>query len=201
ENYRSTPQLLDATNRVIAQARERHPKELWSRRGTGERPELVTCADEAEQTEYVLGRILERRELGLDLRRQAGLFRPSRPRLHLEVDFGRRGSPSHTSGALRFVETAHVRDLLASLRLVENPRDLLAGTRVLSLLPGVGARTARTLLEPVQRSGTFEGWDEARVPAAARDHWPALVGLCRELSAPGGPALPGQVHRIQTFYR
>jgi DNA helicase-2/ATP-dependent DNA helicase PcrA len=200
ENYRSTPQLLEATNRVIAQARERHHKTLWSRRGTGERPELVTCADEAEQTEYVLGRILERRELGLDLRRQAVLFRASHHSLHLEVELGRRGIPFHKYGGLRFVETAHVRDLLAFLRLVENPRDLLAGTRVLSLLPGVGARTARTLLEPVQRSGTFEGWDEARVPAAARDHWPALVALCRELAAPAGPSLPGQVHRIRAFY-
>ncbi|HEY1906030.1 MAG TPA: ATP-dependent helicase [Myxococcaceae bacterium] len=201
ENYRSTPQLLEATNRVIAQARERHHKTLWSRRGTGERPELVTCADEAEQTEYVLGRILERRELGLDLRRQAVLFRASHHSLHLEVELGRRGIPFHKYGGLRFVETAHVRDLLAFLRLVENPRDLLAGTRVLSLLPGVGARTARTLLEPVQQSGTFERWDASRVPAAARDHWLALVALCRELAAPGGPALPGQVHRIRSFYR
>ena len=200
ENYRSTPQLLEATNRVIAQARERHHKTLWSQRGTGERPELVTCADEAEQTEYVLARILERRELGLDLRRQAVLFRASHHSLHLEVELGRRGIPFHKYGGLRFVETAHVRDLLAFLRLVENPRDLLAGTRVLSLLPGVGARTARTLLEPVQRSGTFDGWDEARVPAAARDHWPTLVALCRDLAAPGGPALPGQVHRIRSFY-
>jgi len=200
ENYRSTPQLLEATNRVIAQARERHHKTLWSRRGTGEPPELVTCADEAEQTEFVLGRILERRELGLDLRRQAVLFRASHHSLHLEVELGRRGIPFHKYGGLRFVETAHVRDLLAFLRLVENPRDLLAGTRVLSLLPGVGARTARTLLDPVQRSGTFEGWDESRVPAAARDHWPALVALCRELAAPGGPTLPGQVHRIRAFY-
>jgi DNA helicase-2/ATP-dependent DNA helicase PcrA len=202
ENYRSTPELLEATNRVIAQARERHPKDLWSGKAPGERPELVTCADEAEQTEYVLGRILERREQGLDLRRQAVLFRASHHSLHLEVELGRRGIPFHKYGGLRFVETAHVRDLLAFLRLAENPRDLLAGTRILGLLPGVGPRTARALLEPVLASGSFAAWDGAsRVPAAARSQWLALVALCRELAAPEPPALPAQLHRIQLFYR
>ena len=200
ENYRSTPELLEATNRVIAQARERHPKDLWSRKQPGERPELVTCADESEQTEYVLARILERREQGLDLRRQAVLFRASHHSLHLEIELGRRGIPFHKYGGLRFVETAHVRDLLAFLRLAENPRDLLAGTRVLGLLPGVGPRTARTLLEPVQQTGSFEGWEDARVPSAARVQWPALVALCRELAAPQPPALSSQLHRIRGFY-
>jgi|SoiMethySBSTD1v2_1073268.scaffolds.fasta_scaffold20231_4 DNA helicase-2/ATP-dependent DNA helicase PcrA len=201
ENYRSTPELLLATNRVIAQARERHPKDLWSGVPSGERPELVTCADETEQTEYVLARILERRERGVDLRRQAVLFRASHHSLHLEVELGRRGIPFHKYGGLRFVETAHVRDLLAFLRLVENPRDLLAGTRVLGLLPGVGARTARTLLEPVQRTGSFGSWEEgARVPSPARLHWTALVALCRELAAPTPPTLPAQLHRIRAFY-
>ncbi|MGZ6077562.1 MAG: ATP-dependent helicase, partial [Myxococcaceae bacterium] len=201
ENYRSTPELLEATNRVIAQARERHPKELWSRRPSGERAELITCSDEAEQTEFVLGRILERREQGMDLRRQAVLFRASHHSLQLEVELGRRGIPFHKYGGLRFVETAHVRDLLAFLRLAENPRDLLAGTRVLGLLPGVGPRTARALIEPVQRTGSFEGWDtEAKVPAAARAQWQALVALYRELGGPRPPALPVQLHRIRTFY-
>ena len=201
ENYRSTPELLEATNRVIAQARERHPKDLWSRRPSGERAELITCADEAEQTEFVLGRILERREQGMDLRRQAVLFRASHHSLQLEVELGRRGIPFHKYGGLRFVETAHVRDLLAFLRLAENPRDLLAGTRVLGLLPGVGPRTARALIDPVQQSGSFEGWDAAaKVPAAARAHWQALVALYRELGGPHPPALPVQLHRIRTFY-
>src|SRR5215468_1032199 len=202
ENYRSTPELLLATNRVIAQARERHPKDLWSRKPSGERPELVTCADEAEQTEFVLGRVLERREQGMELRRQAVLFRASHHSLHLEVELGRRGIPFHKYGGLRFVETAHVRDLLAFLRLAENPRDLLAGTRILGLLPGVGPRTARALLDPVLSTGSFAAWDGAsRVPAAARSQWPALVALCRELAAPEPPALPVQLHRIQLFYR
>src|SRR5262249_47684797 len=85
-------------------------------------------------------------------------------------------------------------------RLAENPRDLLAGTRVFGLLPGVGARTARTLLEPIQRTGSFEGLSEARVPAAARSLWPALVALLRGLAAPPPPALPSQLHRVRGYY-
>ena len=200
ENYRSTPELLEATNRVIAQARERHRKDLWSRKPSGERPELVTCADESEQTEFVLGRVLERREQGIDLRRQAVLFRAAHHSLHLELELGRRGIPFHKYGGLRFVETAHVRDALAFLRLAENPRDLLAGTRVLSLLPGVGPRTARGLLEPVQRSGGFQGWESARVPTAAGRLWPELVALCRELAGPPAPPLGAQLHRVRNFY-
>jgi ATP-dependent DNA helicase UvrD/PcrA len=200
ENYRSTPELLEATNRVIAQARERHPKELWSGKAPGERPELVTCADEGEQTEFVLGRILARREEGIELHRQAVLFRAAHHSLHLELELGRRGIPFHKYGGLRFVETAHVRDTLAFLRLAENPRDLLAGTRVLGLLPGVGPRTARILLEPVQRTGTFEDWPGAPVPAAARGRWPALVALIGELSGPRALPLAAQLHRVRSFY-
>ncbi len=200
QSFRGTPPLLDATNRVIAQARERHAKELWTARPGGERPELVTCRDEEQQTELVLERILERREQGVDLRRQAVLFRASHHSMQLEIELGRRGIPFHKYGGLRFLEAAHVRDLLAFLRLVENPRDLVAGTRVLSLLPGIGPRTARTLLEPVRAEGSFLPWRSQRPPPAAAHHWAGLVVLCEALSAPEPPPLPAQVHGIRTFY-
>ena len=200
QSFRTTPALLEATNRVIAQARERHAKELWSARPDGERPELVTCRDEEQQTELVIARVLERREQGMDLRRQAVLFRTSHHSAQLEIELGRRGIPFRKYGGLRFLEAAHVRDLLAFLRLLENPRDLVAGTRVLSLLPGIGPRIARALLDPVVAQGAFAPWRAARPPAAAAARWPALVELCEELSAPSGPALPVQVHRVRDFY-
>jgi DNA helicase-2/ATP-dependent DNA helicase PcrA len=200
QSFRSTPPLLAATNRVIAQARERHAKELWSARGGAERPEIVTCRDEEQQTELVIGRILERREQGIDLRRQAVLFRTSHHSVQLELELGRRAIPFHKYGGLRFVEAAHVRDLLSLLRLLENPRDLVAGTRVLTLLPGVGPRIARTLLDPVVAAGSFAPWRAARPPDAAAGHWPALVALAEELGAPRSPPLPLQVHRVRAFY-
>ncbi len=200
QSFRSTPPLLDATNRVIAQARERHTKELWSSRLGGERPELVTCRDEEQQTELVIQRILERREQGVDLRQQAVLFRAAHHSVQLEIELGRRGIPFRKYGGLRFVEASHVRDLIAFLRLAENPRDLVAGTRVLTLLPGIGPRTARALLDPVVASGSFAPWRSARPPAGAAPHWPTLVALCEELASQPGPPLPVQVHRVRGFY-
>jgi len=199
-SFRSTRPLLEATNRVIRQARERHAKDLWSSREGGGRPELVTCRDEEEQTELVVGRVLALREDGIDLRRQAVLFRASHHSAHLEIELGRRGIPFRKYGGLRFLESAHVRDLLAFLRLAENPRDLLAGLRVLRLLPGVGPRTARALLEPVSSTGAFTPWRSARPPPAAASHWPALVALCEELAAPAAPPPAVQVHRVRQFY-
>jgi ATP-dependent DNA helicase UvrD/PcrA len=200
QSFRSTPTLLDATNRVIAQARERHAKDLWSARPGGARPELVTCRDEEQQSELVIERVLERREQGTDLRRQAVLFRASHHSAQLEIELGRRGIPFRKYGGLRFLEAAHVRDLLAFLRLLENPRDLVAGTRVLSLLPGIGPHIARALLDPVVAHGGFAPWHAARPPPAAAPRWPALVAMCVELSAPHGPSLPVQVHRVRDFY-
>jgi DNA helicase-2/ATP-dependent DNA helicase PcrA len=147
QNYRSTQPILDATNGVIAGAAERHTKNLWSRRIGGAKPQLVSCEDEDEQTEFIIRQVLEHREAGLDLRRQAVLFRASHHSLALELELARRNIPFRKYGGLRFVETAHVKDLMAFLRLAENPRDLMAGTRVLMLLPGVGPKKARTLMD------------------------------------------------------
>ncbi|MFH0914905.1 MAG: ATP-dependent helicase [bacterium] len=147
QNYRSTQAILDATNEVIAGAAERHAKNLWSRRSDGAKPQLVSCEDEDEQTEFVIRQVLEHREAGLALRRQAVLFRASHHSLALELELTRRNIPFHKYGGLRFVETAHVKDLMAFLRLAENPRDLMAGTRVLMLLPGIGPKKARSLMD------------------------------------------------------
>ena len=147
QNYRSTQPILDATNQVIAAAAERHTKNLWSRREEGAKPQLVSCEDEDEQTEFVIRQILDHREAGLALRRQAVLFRASHHSLALELELIRRNIPFHKYGGLRFVETAHVKDLMAFLRLAENPRDLMAGTRVLMLLPGIGPKRARALMD------------------------------------------------------
>ena len=97
--------------------------------------------------------MLEHREAGLALRRQAVLFRASHHSLALELELARRNIPFRKYGGLRFVETAHVKDLMAFLRLAENPRDLMAGTRVLMLLPGVGPKKARALMDRLAEAG------------------------------------------------
>ena len=200
QNYRSTCPILEATNRVIALARERYTKNLWSERTEGQRPCLVNCEDEDEQAEFVIREILTHREAGVDLRRQAVLFRASHHSMLLEAELTRRNIPFHKYGGLKFVETAHVKDLMAFLRLAENPRDVVSGTRVLPLLPGIGPGKARQLMDMLDRSGgNFAVWAEWKPPPGAADSWRKLVKLLSELAVATGD-LPAQVHRVRKFY-
>ena len=203
QNYRSTQAILDATNCVIAEAGERYEKNLWTTRSGGDPPSLVNCYDEDEQTDTVIDRILEHRENGIELKQQAVLFRASHHSLGLELELARRNIPFHKYGGLKFVETAHVKDLLALLRLAENPRDIVSALRALMLLPGIGQRKARQLTDLLQQSqGDFGIWKEYRPPAAAATHWPLFVALLELLSRRSGVEHPvaADVHQARTFY-
>jgi len=200
QNYRSTQPILDATNQVISLAAERYTKNLWSKRTDGQRPLLVTCEGDDDQTEFVIRSILEHREAGIDLRRQAVLFRASHHSILLEAELTRRNIPFRKYGGLRFVETAHVKDLMAFLRLAENPRDMVAGIRLLPLLPGIGPRKARQLMDILLAAGgDFQAWTSYQPPAASAGLWPKLVELLRGLAG-SKQDLPGQVNRVRKFY-
>ena len=138
QNYRSTQPILDASNAVIGLAPERYSKRLFSAKLSGEKPQFISAADEPAQVQYVVERILEHREAGIDLKRQAVLFRAAHHSAALEVELARRNIPFVKYGGLKFLEAAHVKDVLCVLRWAENPRDAVAGFRVLQLLPGVG---------------------------------------------------------------
>src|SRR5659263_295939 len=165
-NYRSTAAIVAATNALIAEAAERRDKELWTERAGGGRPVLATCRDDDEQTQWLCERILEHREQGTELKRQAVLFRAQHHSMSLEMELSRRNIPFHKYGGLRFVEMAHVKDLVSFLRLAENPRDAMAGLRVLGLVPGIGPKTAAALLDSLGAAGgDFQAaWAGARVP-------------------------------------
>ena len=200
QNYRSTTPILEATNQVIGLAPERYTKNLWSERADGQRPSLVTCEDEDEQTEYVIRQILGHREANIDLRRQAVLFRASHHSMMLEAELTRRNIPFHKYGGLKFIETAHIKDLMAFLRLAENPRDVVAGGRILPLLPGIGPGKARQLMEHLLKSGgNFGAWKKWNPPAAAAKLWPKFVTLMNGLAA-STEDLPAQVNRVRKFY-
>ena len=204
QNYRSTQKILDVTNGVIAAATERHRKELWSSRGPGFAPKLVTCADEDAQNEYLIDQILQRRESGVSLKQQAVLFRASHHSMALEAELGRRNIPFVKYGGLRFLETAHVRDLLSFLRMADNPLDAVAGFRVLVLLPGIGQAKASGLLEQLrENSGQFSAWQSWSPPNTLRDLWPQLLQLLNSLAArprdlPGG--VSADIHSVRLYY-
>ncbi|MBV9135189.1 MAG: ATP-dependent helicase [Chloroflexi bacterium] len=146
QNYRSTRPILDVSNAVIAQARERFPKNLWPVRSGGARPVLLTCSDENEQSGQVCDQILEHREQGIPLRRQAVLFRTGHHSDLLELELTRRNIPFVKYGGLKFLESAHIKDVLAMMRVLENPRDEVSWFRVLQLLDGIGPAGARSIM-------------------------------------------------------
>jgi DNA helicase II / ATP-dependent DNA helicase PcrA len=189
QNYRSTGPILEAANAVIALAPERYEKRLFAARPGGDRPVLATVEDETAQVDYVVARILERRESGVPLRQQAVLFRTAHHSDALEVELGRRNIPFAKFGGLRFLEAAHVKDALSCLRWAENPRDGLAAFRVAQLLPGMGPRFAEALLAHVgaARFALAAALTTFEPPAAARPYWPAFAELYRQLCAVAAP--------------
>ena len=124
------------------EARERFAKNLWTERRSDARPLLVTVRDDTAQADYVCSEVLAAREAGIPLKAQAALFRAASHSAELELELTRRNVPFVKFGGLKFLEAAHVKDLLAILRFAENPRDRVAGSRVLELLPGIGEATA-----------------------------------------------------------
>jgi DNA helicase-2/ATP-dependent DNA helicase PcrA len=151
-NYRSTQPILSAANGVIELARERFTKNLWTERTSSAKPRLVAVRDEADQARYIVERILETREQGALLKQQAVLFRTSSHSGPLEIELTRRNIPFVKFGGLKFLDAAHVKDMLALLRFIENPRDRVAGFRILHLLPGIGPASAQRILDQMDEA-------------------------------------------------
>src|SRR5207247_2944195 len=200
QKYRSTQPILDAANAVIALAPEGFRKRLFSTRQSEQRPSLVTAEDEQAQVDCVVQWVLEHREAGVDLNRQAVLMRAAHHSDLLEVELGRRNIPFVKYGGLKFLEAAHVKDMLCVLRWIENPKDAIAAFRVLQLLPGVGPATARSALAHLSE----RGWDFAllnvfpALPAAA-PHWAELCSLLSRLRNEATP-WAGQISLVRRWY-
>ncbi len=147
ENYRSTQPILRLTNEIITRASERYEKTLFSSKSEGEVPLLVQAESEQTQSRFVCQRVLELREEGVPLWDMAVLFRSSFHSFDLEIELARHDIPFVKRGGFQFMETAHVKDLLAHLRVVSNPRDAVSWSRVLMLLEGVGPQMSRKLID------------------------------------------------------
>jgi DNA helicase II / ATP-dependent DNA helicase PcrA len=177
-NYRSTQPILDAANAVIAPAVERFTKDLWTERQSAQRPRLVSVRDDADQANYVVEQVLARREQGVKLKGQAVLFRASSHSARLELELTRRNIPYVKFGGLKFLEAAHVKDVLALLRWAQNLRDRVSGFRALQLLPGIGAKTAgRVLANVAAAPAGCALLAEQPVPDGARAGWLEFAAL------------------------
>lgn len=171
-NYRSTAPILDAANAVIALAPERHTKTLWTDRASSARPQLVTVTDESAQAAAVADEVLEQRERGIALKRQAVLFRAAHHSAPLELELARRNIPFVKFGGLKFLEAAHVKDVLSVLRWAQNPRSRLAGFRIAQRVAGIGPASARRLLDTmVDAAAPADAFRAFKPPPAAREDW------------------------------
>ncbi|WP_373848414.1 ATP-dependent helicase [Achromobacter insuavis] len=184
-NYRSTQPILNASNAVIGLAAERYAKDLWSDRPSSQLPELVTVSDEGGQARWVADQVLAQREGGATLKSQAALFRSSSHSAALELELTRRNIPFVKFGGLRFLEAAHVKDLLSLLRWAENPRGRMAGFRVAQLLPGIGPATAGKLMDAMAQSAEpLRALREFKPGAAAKAEWGAFADTYAALADP-----------------
>ena len=198
-NYRSTEPILAGSNAVIGLAAERFTKNLWSGRASSERPRLVTVPEEIDQARYVAERVLANREIGTALKAQAVLFRASHHSAALEVELALRGIPFVKFGGLKFLDSAHVKDVLACLRWVENPRDRVAGFRTLQLLPGIGPAKAGSILDQMRTAGSVAVLAELPAPGRGHAEWAAFADVMGQMSRrlAGWPA---EIEAVRRWY-
>jgi DNA helicase-2/ATP-dependent DNA helicase PcrA len=151
-NYRSAAPILEVANALAADAPEGFCAVLREEvpSSGAVQPTLIHCTDERQQSEMVAHRVLELYEEGMLLQRQAVLFRAAHHSADLEIELSRRRIPFIKYGGLQYLEAAHVKDLLAAFKLVDNPRDEMAWFRLFQLMPGVGPAKARRAIDALR---------------------------------------------------
>ena len=201
QNYRSTQQVLDCGNALLCDGPRQYRRTLLSARQAGQKAFYVTVDDDAAQVEYITGKLLAAREIGGALKRHAILFRSSRHSEALERELTGRGIPYVKLGSSHFLEASHIRDMISVLRWVENPRNTVAGFRVLKLVPGIDPAQAKAALDYFAAQGfkvpSLAGFE---APKATAKDWKIFCTLLETLADPGRP-WAGQVRLVRDWYR
>jgi len=199
KNYRSTQPILEACNAVIGFAKERFTKNLFSDRQSKQKPGLTTVADETAQARYIADQILRAREEGVSLKSQAVLFRASHHSAQLEIELARRNIPFVKYGGLKFLEAAHIKDVLSVLRWGENPKDRVAGFRVLQLLPGIGPTKASKILDQLEDLPDIKDLSVVEPPKATAEDWPGFAKLFKAIHKPK-KTWPAEMYLTREWY-
>ncbi len=200
QNYRSTQPVLDAANALMAEAPRQFRKHLLATRSGGTLPRYISVDDLESQAEYVATQVLQRRESGIGLRRQAVLFRTGTHSDLLEVELTRRNIPFVKYGGLQFLEGSHVKDLIAVLRWADNPRNTLAAFRVLQLLPAMGPVNARWTLDALaEAGGALKSLRGIKVASQCERDFLRLAELMEKISQADCP-WGGQVRMVREWY-
>jgi DNA helicase-2/ATP-dependent DNA helicase PcrA len=210
ENYRSTQPILTLTNHIISLSSERYEKNLFSRTSSEELPQIVCAENEQQQSVYVVEKILEFREQGVKLNDIAVLFRSGYMSFDLELELQRANIPFQKFGGMKFIETAHIKDLTAMLRVIHNPTDAVSWYRILLLQEGVGPKSAEKIVNDILEDrislrrfseGIVEGVREAplafsTIPSKVMDLFGALKVASREDATPSE-----RVEHLREFYK
>ena len=180
--------------------RHKYAKTLFTNKKEGSLPQLVIAENENMQSKYVVQKILELREESVPLEEIAVLFRSSFLSFDLEIELTKANIPFLKFGGFKFIETAHVKDMIAYLRVLENPRDVVAWNRILLLIEGIGPRTAEKVIDDILRyraaSSSSPFWQEYHsYPGSVRELFELLKEIAPEKYAPSE-----KVSRIITYY-
>src|ERR1700761_851863 len=202
QNYRSTQQVLDTANALMADGARQHRKTLMGTRTSPIKPFYVALDDAQAQAEYITGKILQTREIGGSLKRHCILFRSFHHSDVLEVELTKKNIPFVKYGGLKFLEAAHVKDLMSVLRWADNPRNSVAAFRVLKLQPGIGPATAKEAIDFFEAKGyevkSLAGFDGA--PQAVKMEWKRFCAFFEKLADPA-PPWAGQVGLVKEWYK
>ncbi len=199
ENYRSTQPILNLANCIIDEAAEKYTKRLFTRKIDGPLPSLVEAGGENTQSRFIAQKILELREEGVPLSEVAVLFRSSFHSFDLEIELSRKGLPFIKRGGVKFIETAHVKDLLAHVRVIANPLDTVSWNRVLMLVEGVGPKKAHDLLAAIVKGG--QPFDVLRgVSGRSGQGLKNLANTLESLSRTDDRSPSEQVNHIYEYY-
>lgn len=176
--------------------RHKYKKILYTKKADGSQPQLVIAENENTQSKFVVQKILELREEGIPLEEMAILFRSSYHSFDLEIELTKANVPFVKFGGFKFIETAHIKDMIAFLRVTENPRDVVAWNRILLLIDGVGPRTAEKIIDGILSRQTNKFWQNYHdYPEKVRDLFEVLKSAANNHSSPSA-----KVERLQSYY-
>jgi DNA helicase-2/ATP-dependent DNA helicase PcrA len=182
ENYRSTQEILNFSNHIIEHAIEKYPKHLFTRKIGGELPGIISATNENMQSRFIVERILELREEGVPLNDIAVLFRSSFHSFDLEIELNKANIPYIKFGGMKFIETAHVKDLLAFLRISANPNDYVSWYRILLLHEGIGPKKAQAIMDEIAANHlNIKGQPEAVISKKYNDRIYNLFTFLHEI--------------------
>lgn len=198
-NYRSTVAILDAANSLMENAAEGFKKRLFTQRPQGELPARVRCEDEQEQAMFVAARVLELREQGVKLDDMAVLFRSSFHAYQLELELKRRNIPYVKWGGFKFLEASHLKDIIAHLRIIQNPADQVSWLRALLLIEGVGTHSAGEIFTHLQQQPEPFDIGSLKVRPRAAEGLKALLQMLASASRQRD-ALPARLIEIVSDY-